>query len=282
MVFALVTVVLMAVAAGCSGSVPPPTADVDATVEARVGAAREADLATAEARAEAIRAAAPTDTPVPVPTSTPVPVPTDTPVSTLVPTPEPYVVAPGSVERGVDVLYACLQTHEEFRALFVSGIESSGLDRDSAEGLADLFLEDKDLFVQGLLEWAGEDPEGASLLSLYSMMEEEMEEFCGDLGLGPAGARGLEPDRVQDLGMSDAEARAVLEAFHDCVNSNEEVRSYFLSPVGSDDLGEELYSKFLSMDRNFVVDFLLASAKENPYSAEMLSELDVLVGVECR
>ena len=120
LVFTLFTVVLMAVAAGCSGSVPPPTVDVDATVEARVGATREADLATAEARAEAIRAAAPTDTPVP--TSTPVPVSTDTPVSTLVPTPEPYVVAPGSVERGVDVLYACLREHAEFRALFVSGI----------------------------------------------------------------------------------------------------------------------------------------------------------------
>ena len=65
LVFALVTVVLMAVAAGCSESVPPSTADVDATVEARVGAAREADLATAEAHAEATRAAAPTDTPVP-------------------------------------------------------------------------------------------------------------------------------------------------------------------------------------------------------------------------
>ena len=67
------------------------------------------------------------------------------------------------------------------------------------------------------------------LLSLYSMMEEEVEELCGDLGLGPDGARGLEPDRVQDLGMSDAEARAVLEAFHDCLNSDEEVRSYVLS-----------------------------------------------------
>ena len=274
LVFVFVTVILMAVAAGCSGSVPPPTADVDATVEARVGATREADLATAEAHAEATRAVAPTDTPVPAPT--------DTPVSTLVPTPEPYVVAPGSVERGVDVLYACLQTHEEFRALFVSGIESSGLDRDSAEGLADLFLEDKDLFVQGLLEWAGEDPEGASLLSLYSMMEEEMEEFCGDLGLGPAGARGLEPDRVQDLGMSDAEARAVLEAFHDCLNSYEEVKSYFFSPAGSDDLGEELYSKFLSMDRDLSVSVMLAAAKQDPDSAEMLPELDRLLGVMCR
>ena len=167
MVFALVTVVLMAVAAGCSGSVPPPTADVDATVEARVGATREADLATAEARAEATRAAAPTDTPVPTPTLVP----------TLVPTPEPYVAAPGSVERGVDALYACLQAHEGFRAAYISGMELSGLRRESAEDLVDLFLEDKDLFVQAFLESAEADPEGASMLSLLST---EMEEFCGD------------------------------------------------------------------------------------------------------
>ena len=40
---------------------------------------------------------------------------------------------------------------------------------------------------------------------------------------------GLESGSVQDLSMSDAEARAAVEAFYDCVNSDEEVRSYLLS-----------------------------------------------------
>ena len=239
-------------------------------------------------RAEAIRAAAstdtpvPTSTPVPVPTSTPVPVSTDNPVSTLVPTPEPYVVAPGSVERGVDVLYACLREHAEFRALFVSGIESSGFSRDSAEGLVDLFVNDKDLFVEMYLGVAAEDPETASFLSLYSMMEEELEELCGDLGLEPAGARGLEPDRVQDLGMSEAEARAVLESFYDCLNSGEKVKSYFLSQLESNALGEQFYSEVLSMDRDLFVSVMLAAAKQDPDSAEVLSGSDDLVEALCR
>ena len=261
MVFALVTVVLMAVAAGCSGSVPPPTADVDATVEARVGATREADLATAEARAEATRAAAPTDTPVPTPTLVP----------TLVPTPKPYVAAPGSVERGVDALYACLQAHEGFRAAYISGMELSGLRRESAEDLVDLFLEDKDLFVQAFLESAEADPEGASMLSLLST---ELEEFCGDVG--------LESGSFQDLSMSDAEARAVLEAFYDCVNSDEEVRSYFLSLVEDDGLGQELFSELLSMDRDLFVGLVLPGAKQDPDAPEILSVIDDFVGLMCR
>ena len=262
-VFVLMAAVLMA--AGCSGSPPSPTA----TVEARVSATREADLATLVAHAEASMASAPTATAVPAPT----PVPTATPVvmTVYVPTPEPYVAAPGSVEQGVEALYMCLHENDEYRALYVSIIEQSGLDGDSASDYVDSLLADKDLFIQMWLEMAVEDPEGASMLSLLGTMEDEL---CGDMG--------LESDGIQDLGMSDAEARVAVEAFYDCLNSDEEVRSFFLSQVEGEGLDREFYSEVLSMDRDLFVGLLLAGAKQDPDSAEMLSELDGLVDVMCR
>ena len=268
-VFVLMAAVLMV--AGCSGSPPSPTADVEATVEARVSATREADLAaraTAESHSEATRTAAPTSTPVPAPTA----VPTATPVvmTVYVPIPEPYVSAPGSVEQGVEALYVCLHENDEYRALYVSIIEQSGWDGGSASDFVDSLLADKDLFIQMWLEMAVEDSEGASMLSLLGTMEDEL---CGDMD--------LESDGIQDLGMNDAEARAAVEAFYDCLNSDEEVRSFFLSQVEDDGLGREFYSELLSMDRDLFVWLLLAGAKEDPESAEALKELYGAVDVMC-
>ena len=136
---------------GCSGaaptSTPSPTVDVSATVDAAVEATRAVDRsvsATSEARSEAPRAAVPTATPV---------------VMTIyAPTPEPYVAALGSIEQGIEELHTCLQDSDEFRALFLTGIEQAGLSRESAGDFADLLLEEKQLFVEAMLQTAKRRP----------------------------------------------------------------------------------------------------------------------------
>ena len=85
-------------------------------------------------------------------------------------TPEPYVAAPGAMEQGIEEFYACLQESEEFRALYLAGMEQSGFSREFADDLTSLFLEDKKLFTQAVLETAEEDPEYASMLSLLGGM----------------------------------------------------------------------------------------------------------------
>ena len=122
---------------GCSTgaltNTPVPTVDVAATVESAVEATRVAERAvnaTEDAREEATREATPTATPV---------------VMTIyVPTPEPYVAAPGSIEKGVEEFYLCLKENERFRSFYLSGMEQAGLSSDSTGNLTDSFLTEKD------------------------------------------------------------------------------------------------------------------------------------------
>ena len=244
---------------GCSGAaptaLPAPTVDVSATVEAAVEATRAVDRsvsATLEARAESTRAAVPTATPV---------------VMTIyAPTPEPYVAAPGSIEQGIEELHTCLQESDEFRAVFFSMIEESGVSRDSAEALGGVLLEDKDLFVEAALLEAEEDPEYASMLSLLGGM-------AGDL-CSPVAQ--VSP---HDLGMSDADAEALLGEVYDCYHSDPDFQTLMTS--SEDNRGIRVI-ELVTSDRDLFVGIMLLGAQEDPESAEALGGLDSLVDSMCR
>lgn len=148
---------------GCSTTAPTnttsPTVDVAATVDVAVEATRDVERAveaTLDARPEA------------TPTHTPVPTATLVVMNTLVPTPEPYVAAPGSVERGLGELYDCVASDEIFRDLFLASVS---LGDESVDWLFREMLEDRDLFVLGMMQVANEDPAFAVLLSAFSEME---------------------------------------------------------------------------------------------------------------
>ena len=247
---------------GCSGaaptSTPSPTVDVSATVEAAVEATRAVDRsvsATSEARSEATRAAVPTATPV---------------VMTIyAPTPEPYVAAPGSIEEGIEELHTCLQDSDEFRALFLTGIEQAGLSRESAVDFADSLLEDKQLFVEAMLQTAEEDPEYASMMSLLGGMAGEL---CGP-GVG-------EGVPFSDLGMSEADAEALLVEFYDCYHSDSDFRAMAASSIEDNPQGSLV--KSLMSDRNLFVATALIGARQDPEAAEGLADLNMLMEGMCR
>ena len=249
---------------GCSGTaptaIPAPTVDVSATVDAAVEATRAVDRsvsATVEARVEATRVAAPTVTPV---------------VMTIyAPTPEPYVAAPGDIEQGIEEMYTCLQESDEFRTLFLTGIEQAGLSRDSASDFADLFLEDKELFVKVMLQGAEEDPEYASMMSLLGGK-------AGDL-CGPGVVAGAEVP-LYDLGMSDADAEALLGEVYDCYNSDPDVRALMMASV-EDDLEGRLFESLMS-NRELFVTASLVGSRQDPDVAVALEDLDLLLDAVCR
>ena len=249
---------------GCSGAaptaLPAPTVDVSATVEAAVEATRAVDRsvsATSEARAGATRAAVPTATPV---------------VMTIyAPTPEPYVAAPGSIEQGIEEMYTCLQESDEFRSLFLTGVEQAGLSRESASDFADLFLEDKELFIEAMLQAAEEDPEYASMVSLLGGK-------AGDLcGPGVVAGGGVP---FYDLGMSDADAQALLGELFDCHESDPDVRALLM--VGVEGGAEERLAESLMSNRELFITATLVGARLDPDASEMLESLDLLLEAVCR
>ena len=139
--------------------------DVEATVEASVEATRVVE--------RTVEAAADTGIgPTAVPTVTPVV------MSVLAPTPEPYVVVPGSMERGAGVLYDCLRNDELFRDIFLSSVNSGN---ESVDPLWSAMLEDRDLFVRGMMDLANKEPDFAVMLSVYSGFGSG---FCGPENAG--------------------------------------------------------------------------------------------------
>ena len=120
----------------------------------------------------------------------------------------------------------------------MTGVEQAGLSRESAGDFADLFLEDKELFVEAMLLAAEEEPEYASLLSLSGGMAGE---FCGPAAEVP----------LYNLGMTDADAEALLGELFDCYDSDPDVRALLMSSVGDDPedrLVESLMSNLESTD----------------------------------
>ena len=143
---------------GCSTTAPtntaPPTVDVAATVAAAVEATRVVERTVEAADNRMSPTAAPTVTLVVM--------------NTLVPTPEPYVAVPGSVERGLGELYDCVVNDEKVRDFFL-GLVNTG--EESVDWLWREMLEDRDLFVRGMMQVANEDPAFAVLLSAYGEIE---------------------------------------------------------------------------------------------------------------
>lgn len=119
----LVGSVLLSV--GCSGLVGGDTGadevDVQATVVAAVEATRVVERRDEQVQVPAteVMETIATD----VPTATPKPTATPEPTATLVPTPEPYVFAPGSVEKGAREFVDCLVENDGYQALFRAGME---------------------------------------------------------------------------------------------------------------------------------------------------------------
>ena len=250
--------------AGCSASrptaTPSPTLDVPATVDAAVEATRTVDRsvqATSEAWAEATRAAVPTATPV---------------VMTIyAPTPEPYVAAPGTIEQGIDELYTCLQASDEFRAFFLSSFEQSGPGHESAETLGIMLVEDKDLFVEAVLLAAEEDSEFASMLSLVGGMAREL---CGPAAEVP----------LYDLGMSDADAEALLGEVYDCYSSDPDLQALLMVSVRGDPEGR-LVELLMSNRELFVTAILIGAhigARQDPDASGFFIDLDLSMDAVCR
>ena len=209
--FVLVFLMLgVACSGGASDAVKEPAVDLAATVEAAVEATRSAE--------REIRTPVPTAIPVSTatlfPTATPEPTTTPVPMATYVPTPEPYVAAPGSVERGIEELYACLQESEEFRAAYLVEMEQSGLSRELADSLTSLLLEDEELFTYIIIAVAEQDSKFASKLSLDAST------------LGGICDR-MAQVSTHGLSMSDSDAEALLGEVFDCYSSDSVLKSWW-------------------------------------------------------
>ena len=219
--------------------------------------------------------ATPEPTATPLPTATPEPTATPVPTATYVPTPEPYV-APGSIERGIEELYACLQESEEFRAAYLFGMEQSGLSRELADSFASLLLQDEEVFTQMMLVATKQDSKLASMLSLEVSMPSRI---CDRMAQIP----------THGLSMSDSEAEALLGEVFDCYSSDSALKELvdyhmFRMPVDSpisDDVHERLVRSVMS-DKDFFVGILLMGAREDPDVDEALADMDSMLDARCR
>ena len=265
--FVLVSLMLgVACSGGASDAVKEPAVDLAATVEAAVEATRSAE--------REIRTPVPTA--MPVSTATLFPTATPVPTATYVPTPEPYVAAPGSVERGIEELYACLQESEEFRAAYLVEMEQSGLSRELADSLTSLLLEDEELFTYIIIAVAEQDSKFASKLSLDAST------------LGGICDR-MAQVSTHGLSMSDSDAEALWGEVFDCYSSDsvlKELVDYhmFRRPVDfpvPDDVHERLVRSVMS-DKDLFVGILLMGAREDPGVDEALADMDSMLDARCR
>ena len=253
---AIVSVLVAACSASTPTQTPSPTVDLEATIDAAVEATRTVEravAATVDASVEATRAAAPTATPV---------------VMTIyAPTPEPYVAPPGSMEQGIEEMHRCLQESEEFRALFVAGIEQEGLSREAADDYAQAMLEDEEFFAEAMLEAADVDPAYASMLALSGELAGEL---CGPV-VQPHG---------QDLGASDSEVEVLLGEFFDCYHSDPEIQA-FMEASFKGDTGAGFFDALMS-NRELFVGSVLAGVRQDPNAAADIEGLGVFVEAFCR
>ena len=280
--------------------------DIEATVEASVEATRVMERTVEAADSRISPTAEPTDTPVVM--------------SVLAPTPEPYVVVPGSMERGAGVVYDCLVNDEIFRDIFLSSVNSGN---ESVDSLWSAMLEDRDLFVRGMMSVADEEPDLAVMLSVYSGFEDG---FCGTenadsspivrgalrfwVGAYGDGVEGVvalldaeiealdaqskclegviksvswssECEMYEDaLGMSFQEVDALLGELFDCYHSNAEVQDIMDSHVSSD--FNDHYFPSVMTDRDGFVMFSRAYARQEDDGADRLAELDLVLEAMCR
>ena len=249
-------------------------------------------------------------------------VPTATPVvmSVLAPTPEPYVVVPGSMERGAGAFYDCLRNDEIFRDVFFSS-GSSGL--ESVDPLLSAMLEDRELFVRGMMEVANEDPAFAVFLSAYSeieggacgpesadsspvgegslgfwvaayedgregvvaLMEADVEALDADIERLRDFAEGVsgssEWESYEDaLGVDFLEAEELLGELFDCYGSNSDVRDIMDSYVPSE--SGDHYFPFVMRQRDLFVMVSRAYARQEDDGAERLADLDFVLDAMCR
>ena len=274
--FAAFVMVSLMLGVACSGGSPDavqePAVDLAATVEAAVEATRSAEREPWTPVPTAI----PVSTATPLPTATPEPTATPVPTATYVPTPEPYVAAPGSMERGIEELYACLQESEELRAAYLVGMEQSGLSRELADSFTSLLLQDEELFTQMMLVAAEQDSKFASKLSLDASTPGGI---CDRMAQIP----------THGLSMSDSDAEALLGEVFDCYSSDSALKELvdyhmFRMPADSpvpDDVHERLVRSVMS-DKDFFVGILLMGAREDPDVDEALADMDSMLDARCR
>ena len=113
---------------------------------------------------------------------------------------------------------------------------------------------------------AEEDPEYASMLSLLGGMAGEL---CSPVAQ-------VSP---HDLGMSDADAEALLGEVYDCYHSDSDFQALMTS--SEDNRGIRVI-ELVTSDRDLFVGIMLLGAQEDPESAEALGGLDSLVDAMCR
>ena len=273
--FAAFVLVSLMLGVACSGAssdaVKEPAVDLAATVEAAVEATRSAER---EIRTP-VPMATPEPTATPLPTATPEPTATPVPTATYVPTPEPYV-APGSIERGIEELYACLQESEEFRAAYLFGMEQSGLSRELADSFTSLLLQDEEVFTQMMLVATKQDSKLASMLSLEVSMPSWI---CDRMAQIP----------THGLSMSDSEAEALLGEVFDCYSSDSALKELvdyhmFRMPVDSpisDDVHERVVKSVMS-DKDFFIGIFLMGARQDPDVREAFADMDSMLDAMCR
>ena len=245
--------------------------------------------------------------------------PTGTPVvmSTLAPTPEPYVVVPGSMERGAGVVYDCLVNDEIFRDIFLSSFNSGD------DPLLGAMIEDRDLFVRGMMSLADGEPDLAVMLSVYSgfgsgfcgtenadsslVVEDALGFWVAAYGDGLEGVAALldadlafleaERERLKALskgipgrsigqsyedalGMEYLEAGALLGELFECYGLNSDVRDIMDSHVPNDSSVQYFQSAMLDHDLFVLVS--RAYARQEDDGAERLAELDLVLEAMCR
>ena len=113
------------------------------------------------------------------------------------------------------------------------------------------------------MQAAVEDPEYALMFSLFSGVSDGL---CG----------GLTPVPADDLGMSDPEVKGRLGEFYDCLESDEEFRSFFLRLRA-----DEGVSPIWLSDKDLFVEVMSMSFRQDPESVEYLRMMGEVVEFMC-
>ena len=243
----------VACSSGQVDTVPQPSVDIGATVDAAVEATRLAER----------------ESWTPGPTATLVPTPTPMPTATLIPTPEPYVASPGSVEAGTERISRCLRENEGYRELSVEILVASrDVTREEAEAYVTLMANEEFLKL-AIVGAAEDDPQLVHMVSLWGEISDEV---CSS-EFRSSGSERRGPAASGDAGLANGNVAELAGDLYDCLQMDEEFGHAFWEYA--EGWGNPALVESLRSDRQLFIDLMvLAAVSEGFEFSEFRSGLE--------
>lgn len=171
------------------------------------------------------------------------------------PTLDLHALSPAGVEEWAGQFYDCVQGDDDFGSGFEEGVESADVGPDFKQFFREELLENRDAFVETLVDGLERRQE---IVAVLSVLMGTMLKLCAT----------DDPLPIETMGIDDADIELLLGQFHDCLESDPELRASFLAQ-GNEKVVSR-YLEFLLRDRDWYVGVMYMHTVQGAAAAQRL------------